>query len=127
MTVQVCTGFAFIPGHPRKTEEYEKLGERLRDVEIPLQFVLGDPRLTWLNLYLNWGKLKPTHSVSDNPKKNSLFYHCVQHEKVEWMMDCAMRDRESEVFAWIDYGIFSVPGVTATVIQEWCAKAANEK
>lgn len=125
--LRVVTGYAYIPGHPRKADEYEALGMKLRECDIPLQFVLGDPRRTWLDLYLKWGGLKPTHSVSDNPKKNSLMYHCVQHEKIEWLMEAALRDPDADVFAWIDYGIFSVPGITVAVIEEWARKAENEQ
>lgn len=125
--LKVVTAYAYIPGHPRKADEYEALGMRLRECDIPLQFILGDPRLTWLHEYIKWGGLKPTHSVSDNPKKNSLVYHCVQHEKLQYLITAAEHDHDSDAFAWVDYGIFSVPGVTATVIEEWFRKSEEEK
>jgi hypothetical protein len=125
--IKVVTGFAYIPGQPRTPQEYDDLGKKLYECDIPLQFVMGDPRMTWMYMFLKWSGINPTHSVSDNPKKNSLAYHCVQHEKIEWMCEVAMRDKESDVFMWIDYGIFSVPGITATVIEQTVRRAENEK
>jgi hypothetical protein len=81
----------------------------------------------WLYQYLRGAKMVPTHAVADNPKKNTLAYHVVQHEKVDMMAIAAQEDRKTEVFAWIDFGIFSIPGMTTDVIENFVERAANEK
>ena len=68
-----------------------------------------------------------THSVADNPKKNSLAYHIVQAQKTEWLVCGAMVDPMADVFFWIDYGIFHVPGVTSHIIREFLKRANNEQ
>ncbi len=70
----------------------------------------------WLSQFLE--KLPPlepplTWSKGDNPKKNSLEYHCVQYQKFAWLARAANEDEESDTFVWIDYGIASQPGFNA--------------
>ena len=74
----------------------------------------------WLSQFLE--KLPPlepplTWSKGDNPKKNSLEYHCVQHQKFAWLSRAANEDQESDTFVWIDYGIASQPGFNADDLQ----------
>ena len=83
----------------------------------------------WLAHYLNeFYPKEPTHSVADNPRKNSLAYHVVQAEKSEFLRDAAaIAPRMCDVFCWIDFGIFSVPGVTLQVIREFLVRAQDEQ
>ena len=114
--VKVVTGYCSIAGHPRKEEEYVELGNRLKSAMgvRPIQAFYYDVRDLWLTQFLE--RLPPMEpplkwAQSDNPVKNSLEYHAVQYQKVEWLATAANMDQDADSFVWIDYGIFSQPGV----------------
>jgi hypothetical protein len=123
MGVKVVTGYIDIPNHPRGAHDYKALGEQLLgslgDVEA-LVFDSDQQKVqdTWLAQYVR-GIPNVTHSVSDNPDKNTLAYHCVQHQKFEWLRVAAAEDKVADPVVWLDYGIMHVPGVTAEVIQKF--------
>lgn len=119
------TGFIPIPGHPRSLAEYERLGEQLRDTGIPIMCLNGDLEQCWLWRHLQGRKC--TWSTADNPEKNSLAYHCVMAQKSEMLSMAARVDYMSDVFVWIDFGIFHVPGVTAEIICEFMERAQDEQ
>jgi len=78
-------------------------------------------RDTWLARYLH-NPANITHSIADNAAKNTMAYHCVQHQKFAWI---AAAEQEADVIIWIDYGILHVPGVTAAVIQKYLERAGD--
>ena len=125
--VRVITGYVRLEGHPRPPAEYEALGQRLSgalglaDIGVYYQKV---PDL-WLTQFLE--KLPPMEpplraATGDNPKKNSLEYHCIQHQKFAWLARAANEDQESDTFVWMDYGIMSQPGITGEIIQDFLRK-----
>jgi len=126
--ITAVTAFVPIPGHPRPEAEYHALGSRLLGMhcEIPLLFAEGDLMHCWLFDRLQQ-QPEFTHSVSDNPAKNSVAYHIVQAQKSTWLAAAATVDTLADVFCWIDYGIFHVPGVTEQVIIEFLQRAENER
>jgi hypothetical protein len=114
--VQVVTGFVAIPNHPRKTEEYVELGNRLKSAMgvRPIQAFYYDMQDLWLTRFLQ--KLPPMEpplkwATYDNPQKNTLEYHAVQHQKIEWLATAANMDQEADTFVWVDYGIMHLPGM----------------
>lgn len=112
MRIKIITGFIPIPDHPRSEREYDRLAKRWENVPYPLQaFQWANTTPTWLRRFVADEAPGASHSVSDNPAKNTLAYHCVQHQKSEWLMQAAVEDTDTDVFVWIDYGIFHVPGV----------------
>ena len=116
--IRVVTAFVPIDNHPRPPEEYSELGKGLRAIRAPLKAFYNRVEDCWL--YKDLSRLGPVaHSVGDNPAKNSLAYHIVQHQKPEWLAAASTIDKEADVFVWIDYGILHVPGVTADVINEF--------
>ena len=127
--ITAVTAYVPIEGHPRSQEEYRRLGLQLLGVKIPLMFQISLVRECWLYKYLDMhGPDKPfTYSVADNPQKNSIEYHIVQAQKSEWLVDAATANPDADVLVWIDYGIFSVPGVNADVIREFLLRAASEQ
>ena len=131
MSVMLVSGYVHIEGHPRPPEEYENLFNKLVEVtsliENPIYFMQHDIDDCWLFQFLRWSKLSPTHSVADNPKKNSLAYHIVNHQKLVWMCQAAHARPHVDVFAWIDAGILSVPGVTIEDIAYAVNAAKGEK
>ena len=50
--------------------------------------------------------------------KDSLAYHCVQHEKTAWLARTA-RQHKPATLVWMDYGLLHVPGVTEDLIREF--------
>lgn len=116
--VKVVTGYIPIAGHPRSAAEYGKLGEGLKDLKHPVHPMYGNVTSTWLYQMINDMSFQPVWSVGDNPAKNTLAYHCVQHEKFNWLYQASVIDQQSDVFVWLDYGILHVPGVTAAVIND---------
>jgi hypothetical protein len=123
--VKVVTAFVPIAGHPRSLEAYGKLGEKLDgvllDANVTSYFDQQIPDL-WLTKFLE--KLPPLEpplkwAKGDNPQKNTLEYHCVQHQKFAWLARAANEDQESDTFVWMDFGICSQPGITTEVVQDF--------
>ena len=115
--VKVVTGFVEVPGHPRKIEEYVELGNRLKSALVtrPMQAFYYEMQDLWLTRFIE--KLPPMEpplkwATYDNPAKNTLEYHCVQHQKSEWLATAANMDQDADTFCWVDYGIFHLPGMT---------------
>jgi hypothetical protein len=116
--VVVVTGYVKIPGHPRGHDEYDCLGARLGELRAapvrPFRCALDD---CWLHGHVR--ETIATPAVADNPKKNTLAYHVVQHQKTAWLLQAAQTDPSADVLVWIDYGIFHQPGVTARVVDDF--------
>ncbi len=128
MGLQVVTGYIPIQGHPRSAEEYGTLGENLFkplaqnwQVKRYLETV-GE---TWLWKYVGHKK-GITHSAGDYPEKNSLAYHCVNHQKFGWLLKAAIEDPTPDVFVWLDYGVGHVHGVTPEVVDEFLKKVESD-
>ena len=125
--VRVVTGYCRLEEHPRRPDEYyalgQKLGHSLGQQDLACYYErVGD---LWLSKFLE--KLPPLQpplswSKGDNPKKNSLEYHCIQFQKFAWLARAANEDQESDTFVWMDYGICSQPGVGGDVIQPFLQK-----
>jgi hypothetical protein len=125
-TLQVVTGYVPIQGHPRTAAEYGRSGDEIFGpisqagvTVIPFYETLGE---CWMWRHMQSVRTPTTHSVADNPQKNTLAYHCVQHQKFAWLLKAAIKNPAPETLVWIDYGIQRVPGVTVAVIQEFLAK-----
>lgn len=119
---KVVTGYIPIKDHPRSSKEYGKLGEKLRDLKVPVQPFYGRETSTWLYTLISSLSFAPTWSVADNPQKNTLAYHCVQYQKFQWLLEAAKLDPDPDTFIWIDYGICHVPGVNVGVINAFLSK-----
>lgn len=120
VAVQVVTGYTPIINHPRSAAEYGKLGE---DLFVPLvqagvnvKRYMEPLEMSWLHKYVSRYNERPTPSVADNPAKNTLAYHCVQHQKFAWLLKAAIEDPRPDTYVWLDYGVGHVPGVTADVV-----------
>lgn len=128
--ITVVTAFVPIPGHPRSEAEFELLGNRLQNLEHRVLCSKGDVEHCWLYRYLadefDLDTSRFSYSVADNPQKNSLAYHIVQAQKTEWLEIAARVDPYADVFVWIDFGIFHVPGVTRKIIDAFLDRADRE-
>jgi hypothetical protein len=125
--ITVVTAFVPIPGHPRSEADYHELGSRLTAINKNILAADGDLEHCWLNQYLLDNPSDFSWSVADNPQKNSLAYHIVQAQKTEWLEQATYVDPISDVFVWIDYGIFHVPGVTAAIVEDFLERVDSER
>ena len=114
--IKVVTGYIPLAEHPRSPAEYGALGEKLRELKYPVQPFYANVTSTWLYQMIDALPFAPTWSVADNGLKNTLPYHCVQHQKFQWLFDAAKMDPEPDTFVWLDYGVCHVSGVTPGVI-----------
>jgi hypothetical protein len=119
MKVKLVTGYVPIPNHPRTAADYDRLGAQLAEVDAPRHKFTTPLQNCWLYHEMALLPFKPTHSIDDNPAKNSLAYHIVQHQKFEWLLSASILDKETDVFVWIDYGIFHMPSVSVAVIRDF--------
>src|SRR3954463_1400145 len=127
--ISVVSAYVPIPGHPRSEAEYDLLGDKLLKVEGHILFAKGELERCWLYQHL-FNEYKPetySCSASDNPAKNTLSYHIVIAQKTEWLEVASYLDPQADVFVWIDYGIFHIPGVTAEIIADFLRRVENEK
>jgi len=129
MALAVVTGFIEIPDHPRSGEDYKVLGAKLIEaIEPHVGLVFDDPSVTWEDTWLAKYVKQSTnvsHSVADNPAKNSLAYHCVQHEKFRWLSQAADAAPEFDVYVWIDYGIAHLKDFDPSAVKEYLDRAQD--
>ncbi len=124
--VKLVTGYVPIRNHPRSAEEYGRLGDELAKVKVPLRAFYAQVENCWLYKMLLRLPYTVTHSVADNPTKNTLEYHIVNHQKTAWLLDASLLDPGPDIFVWVDYGIMHLPGVTPQVIEDFAAKVGGE-
>ena len=119
MFARLVTGYVPIPNHPRIPSEYGHLGELLGGVPVPKKAFYQRVEDTWLWQYVKSLPFIPRVSQGDNPAKNTLAYHCVNHEKTAWLRQAADEYPDTDVFVWVDYGIFHQSGVCNEAIHRF--------
>ena len=122
MQVKLVTGYVPIPNHPRSAAEYGALGEKLSGVPVPKKAFYKRVEDTWLWHVVHAKSIIVPAMPGDNPAKNTMAYHCVNHEKSAWLMRAANEDPKPDIFVWIDYGIFRLPGINNQAICEFVAR-----
>lgn len=122
--IMVVTGYVPIVGHPRTPPEYDALAEAMfgKVVAAPVHPFFETLPETWMMKFLKSQSFTVNPSVADNPKKNTVAYHCVQHQKFGWLLKAALLHPLVKTFVWLDLGIGHVPGVTPDVVNEFLAK-----
>lgn len=125
--ITAVTAYVPIPNHPRSEKEYRALGDQLLTLDIPLMSLEATIEDCWLHEYLQIRQKRFTHSIADNPRKNTPAYHIVQAQKSEWLVEAAYANPDADILVWIDYGIFHVPGVTGKVIRDFLIRAKDEQ
>lgn len=120
--VCVVTGYIPIIGHPRTAQEYGRLGEMWKELKHDVFPFYDRVENTWLNKIVAKVTARGGRPVSwskgDNEAKNTLEYHCVQHQKFEILTLAKGWQPNYDTYVWIDYGIAHVPGVRPDVIDE---------
>jgi hypothetical protein len=122
MKTKLVTAYVPIPDHPRTAGEYGELGEKLGGVPVRKKVFYNKLDDLWLTKYINSLPFNPRSSEGDNPQKNSLAYHIVNHQKTSWLVQAADDDPDADMLVWVDYGIFRLPGVTNKAIYEFMEK-----
>lgn len=129
LTVQIVTGYVPLPGMIKSEETYRELGQRLLSLPTPIRAFLDYPlESCWMDTFLEYSPLEIEPYVADCPQKNTLAYHTVQHQKTQWMAQAAEEEGHGvDVFVWIDFGVFHLPGVTEEVILDFLARVNSEE
>ena len=123
MKVRVVTGYYPILKHTRSAADYGAAGEQLGTLPFPIKAFYHQVERCWLYKEITKNGKRITHSEGDNPEKNSLAFHCVQHQKFEWLAGASLLDPTADTFVWLDYGMIGyVPGVTVAVIEKFLHK-----
>jgi len=122
MKVRLVTGYVPIRNHPRTPEEYGKLGELLSGVPVPKKAYYDQVQNLWMTKYIKKLPFLPRASQGDNDTKNTIAYHSVNHEKTTWLVQAFNDYPDTDIYVWVDYGIFRLPGVNNQAIYEFCEK-----
>jgi hypothetical protein len=126
MKARLVTGYIPIPGHPRTAAEYGTLGEKLSGVPVRKKAFYSRVEDTWLHKFVKSLNFPVHVSAGDNPEKNTLAYHCVNHQKTSWLVQAADEYPDADVLVWVDYGIFSLPGMTNQAIYEFMERVDDK-
>lgn len=123
--VKVVTGYVPLTNRSRTQEEFRSHGARLLALPVPIRAFV-DYRLEdcWLYTFLKYRKGPLLCADGGNPQNNTEAFHIVIHQKTEWMCLAAQEDKESDVFVWIDYGIFHLSDITEQIILDFLEEAA---
>src|SRR5580693_5546736 len=131
--VKIVTGYCPIPGHPRSAAEYGKLFEwykEVRDRGTEVTPIFTKPEELWLmRLLLGQqyehalaGRPSVKWAEYDNPAKNTLLYHCVNHQKIQWLLEAMNADGGEmspyDSYVWMDFGIRRILSGEATNVVE---------
>jgi hypothetical protein len=124
--IRIVSGYVPLPNHPRSAAEYGAYGEQLGKLSFPIKAFYHQLHNCWLWKEVRKNGKYLTHSEGDNPAKNSLAYHIVQHQKFEWLAGASLLDPTADTFVWLDYGILHQPGVTVTVIENFLRRVETD-
>lgn len=117
MSVCVVTGYVPLPCDHRTRERYNELGGRLLDA-CP-RSVLFRNKLEDCWLAKRIGNVAPGG-------KDTVAYHCVQHQKFAWLEGAAMA-ADAATLIWIDYGILHLTGVTPELVVDFVQRVEADE
>lgn len=126
MRAKLVTGYVPIAGHPRGPTEYGALGEKLGGVPVRKKAFYDQVQNLWMTKFLRELPFVPKATEYDNPEKNTLPYHIVNHEKTAWLAQAAAEDLDCDVVVWVDYGIFRLPGICNEAIHRFMASVDDQ-
>lgn len=109
MSVCVVTGYVPLPCEHRSRERYNDLGGKLLDACQRALFYRQPLEDCWLAKQV--GNVPPGG-------KDTVAYHCVQHEKFRWLADAAAAT-DATTLAWLDYGILHMPGMSTQLVGDF--------
>lgn len=120
------TAYVPIADHPRPASVYGEQGDKLRDALgdfRPIEFHETISSL-WMTPFIEKfaNRAAVTHSQGDNPAKNSMEYHAIQHNKFEWLERAAEMDKDADTFIWLDYASMLLPGFNKDTLQDFLGR-----
>jgi hypothetical protein len=126
--IKVVTGYIPLSTHTRSQNEYHKLGERLLSLPVDIDCYF-DTRLEdcWLWQAAHELQELPRVGYSDNARKNTMEYFCIVHQKTEWLERAQKHNPDVDVFVWMDYGIFHLPGITECGILDFLKEIEHSR
>jgi hypothetical protein len=127
MRTLLVSGYVPIPGHPRLEKDYKILGEKLLSLPIPKHVFYDTLEDCWMDKLIKSFSGQIMHSAGDNPAKNTLNYHIVQHQKIEWLRQAAIIYPDIHTFVWCDFGVFGLPGITKELIVDFFTRVNNRR
>ncbi len=107
------TGYVRLDSQHRSHARYLELGQRLLGLGLPAVAYHQPLDECWLTRHH-----EAMGVTVEADGKDSLAYHCVQHEKTAWLARTARQNRPGTLI-WIDYGILHLAGVTEDHIREF--------
>ena len=123
--VALVTGYVPIKGHPRTAAEYGELGDNMFGKlagDFYVHPFYETVQETWLSKVIVKYPGKVTWSSGDNSEKNTLSYHCVQHQKFAWLLKAKLANPRAKTLVWLDYGIGHLKDVIPDVVNEFMVK-----
>src|SRR5262249_32926731 len=123
MAPLIVTGYVPID-NPRPQAAYRALGALLT-VMPGVKFYDDTLENCWM-----WPHAKryaDTHAEGDNPAKNTLQYHVVQHQKIAWLARALAEAPYADPLIWVDYGVFHLRGITEKIIQGFMGRVARQR
>lgn len=133
---RLVTGYVRLDSPNRSHGRYVTLGNELLSLPVPITAFIDplgtaeirpghavDVRPTSLDECWLWRQAKHAILPPGNPKKDTIGFHAVQHQKTAWLA-AAVADAPENVLAWVDFGLLHVPGVTSAGIAGLIARAS---
>lgn len=127
---KIVTGYVRLdlPASHRTDDDYKQLSPRLLHVPVPKTVFDHWPvENCWLHNYLRRRGQIVSHSTEDNPNKNTLKYLIVLAQKTEWLRLAMEQDYNTDVFVWMDYGIFHQMGHSEGAIVDLMGRVSDKQ
>lgn len=125
MSVHLVSGYVPLDVKHRSQDEYHRLGANLAELPVSSSIYLNTIEDCWMYHAVK-GKNYIARDANDTGK-NTMGYHIVQHQKTTWMLRAALENPGDDVFVWMDYGIFHMPGFTQIRVMDFLGDCAGEK
>jgi hypothetical protein len=125
--VAVISAYVPLKDNPRPAAEYARRGEMLRDAlsDQTAHVFYETVRALWMTPFIE-GLARHghhiNHQVFDNPQKNTMEYHAIQHNKLEWLERALPNMPDADTFVWLDFGIMGLPGFNKELLTEFLGR-----
>ncbi len=124
MSVHLVSGYVPLTVTHRSEEEYYRLGENLHSLHVESSIFFDTIEDCWMHHAIKGKGYEPRHA--HDLGKNTMEYHIVQHQKTTWMLRAALANPKDDVFVWMDYGIFHMPGFTQEKVLAFLQECEHE-
>ncbi len=131
--VKAVTGYIPLDILNISKEQFQADGRALLDA-LPCavrEFTASTVKGCWLDRHLELYDLPRIPSARVVPADRfptpeiMLQSNIIQNQKSEWLLDAMVEDADTDIFVWIDYGIFKQKPMTAASIQRFIARLGH--